>query len=55
MQAWISIEPLTVRHSNLAPKDLGMVLNWAAQRQTELLKAWEQAKAGELPEAIPPV
>lgn len=52
LEAWIQIEPLLVRHSNLAKKDLGMVLNWAAQRQEELQKAWEQAKAGELPDQI---
>ena len=52
--AWIEIDSLAVRHTNLHRADLRMVLNWAAQRQDELRKAWEQAKAGQLPEEIPP-
>src|ERR1039457_5195836 len=55
LQAWIEIDSLAVRHTNLHRADLGIVLNWAAQRQDELRKAWEQAKVGQLPEEIPPV
>src|ERR1039457_6344412 len=46
LQAWIEIDSLAVRHTNLHRADLGIVLNWAAQRQDELRKAWEQAKVG---------
>src|ERR1039458_8700399 len=36
LQAWIEIDSLAVRHTNLHRADLGIVLNWAAQRQDEL-------------------
>jgi len=55
LKAWIEIESLAVRHTNLNRADLGMVLNWAAQRQDELRMAWEQAKAGQRPDEISPV
>jgi Domain of unknown function (DUF4160) len=53
LQAWIEIESLKVRHTNLNQPDLKMVLDWAAQRLPELRTAWQQARAGQLPEQIP--
>ncbi len=53
LQAWVEIESLAVRHTNLSQTDLKMVLDWAAQRLPELRAAWRQARAGQLPEQIP--
>ena len=41
--AQISIEDLTVMRGKLAPRAMGLVIEWATLHQKELRKAWKQA------------
>ena len=40
---------------NLAPRALGLVMEWAAKHQEELLADWKLAMEGNLPVAIEPL
>jgi len=51
----IEIATLTVIAGNLAPRALGLVMEWAAKHQEELLADWELAMEGNLPAAIEPL
>jgi hypothetical protein len=44
----VDIADLTVLQGRLAPRATGMVVEWAAHHQAELLSVWQQARA-ELP------
>jgi len=41
--AQISIEDLTVMRGKLAPRAMGLVIEWATLHQKDLRKAWKQA------------
>lgn len=44
-QAQIEIRGLTVFGGGLPPRALGLVVEWAAQHQDQLLEDWERAQA----------
>lgn len=44
-KALIAIETLTVLRGNLPPRVFGLVIEWAAQHQAELLADWQLARA----------
>lgn len=46
-KAIVSIQKLTVLEGKLSPRLLGLVVEWAALHQTELLKNWELARRNE--------
>lgn len=54
-EASIEIATLGVRRSSLPPRQLGLVVEWAAMHQEELLGCWNKAQSGELPSPIPPL
>ena len=51
----IEIATLTVIAGNLAPRALGLVMEWAATHQKELFADWDLAGEGKLPVAIDPL
>ena len=51
----IEIATLTVIAGNLSPRALGLVMEWAAKHQEELLADWKLALEGNLPVAIEPL
>ena len=51
----VSIQDMTVLEGRLPPRALGMVMEWAAIHQTELLDAWNQAQQHESPGKIAPL
>lgn len=54
-KAIISIDRLTVLEGELSPRVMGLVIEWAALRRTELKQDWERARQ-ELPlERIDPL
>ena len=54
-KALISIDRLTVLEGELSPRVMGLVIEWAALRRTELKQDWERARQ-ELPlERIDPL
>ena len=54
-RASIGIEPLIVLKSTLPPRQLGLVMEWAAMHQLELVECWRQAQSGELPTSVAPL
>jgi len=54
-KAIISIETLTVLEGKLSPRLLGLVVEWAALHQTELLKNWELARHNKPLEKVEPL
>jgi len=46
-EAKISIRRLAVTHGRLPPRALGMVIEWAAAHQNELLNIWQLAEHNE--------
>jgi hypothetical protein len=51
----IEIATLTVIAGNLTPRALGLVMEWAAKHQEELLADWKLAMEGNLPAPIEPL
>ena len=51
----VEIRTLQVLDGTLSPRALGLVVEWAAEHQDELLDAWERAQAGEPPPKIRPL
>ena len=51
----IGIKDLTVLRGRLAPRALGLVMEWATMHQSELLAAWERAERHEAPGRISPL
>jgi hypothetical protein len=43
-EASIGINPLAVLRSTLMPRQLGLVMEWAAQHQDELSANWDRAQ-----------
>jgi hypothetical protein len=44
-EAWIEIDNLSVLSGRLAPRVMGMVIEWASLHQEELRHVWAQAMA----------
>ena len=51
----IEIESLRILEGQLPARALGLVIEWASQHQSELLKNWELAKNNEAPKKISPL
>ena len=51
----IAIRDFTVLDGHPDPRVLGLVMEWAALHQAELLVDWERAVAGQTPLAIAPL
>ena len=54
-EAQIGIRDLAVIGGRLAPRALGLVMEWAQAHQQELLAAWERAARREHPGKIAPL
>jgi hypothetical protein len=54
-EASLGIDPLTVLRSTLPPRQLGLVMEWAAQHQEELAADWSRAESREPLVPIPPL
>ena len=54
-RASIGIDPLAVLKSSLPPRQLGLVMEWAAMHQGELERCWRQAQGGDVPSPIAPL
>lgn len=51
----IDIHTLAVIHGKISPRALGLVMEWAAQHQDELIAAWEKASNMEALPKIEPL
>ena len=51
----IRIQDFRVLEGQLPPRALGLVIEWAAMHQEELMKNWELALANQPPEGIEPL
>ena len=51
----IEINSLRVLEGHISPRALGLVMEWAAQHQRELLSNWELAKKNQPPQKIAPL
>ena len=54
-KAIIAIQSLSILEGNLSPRVLGLVIEWAASHQAELLQNWELARQQEPLESIQPL
>ncbi len=54
-EAQFEIATLEVREGHLPTRAYGRVIEWASIYEDELMKAWDAASAGTLPEPIPPL
>ncbi len=54
-EASIGIHPLTVLAGHLNNRALGMVMEWAALHNKELIQAWNDTQTGKLPQKIEPL
>lgn len=52
---WSRSHELARRQGTLPPTGLGLVVEWVARHQNELLAAWEQAQGGGKSVAIAPL
>ncbi len=55
LEAEFGIDPLAVLRGRFPRRALGMVLEWAAMHQQELLDNWERLHNDETPERIDPL
>jgi hypothetical protein len=51
----VGIKTLAVIQGRLSPRAMGMVLEWAALHQTELMADWQLAKSALAPRRIAPL
>ncbi|MBI5206023.1 MAG: DUF4160 domain-containing protein [Nitrospirae bacterium] len=51
----IELQNLKILKGYLSPRALGLVMEWAAMHQNELLHAWEQALNHQIPDKIEPL
>ena len=51
----VEINSLRVLEGRIPPRALGLVMEWASQHQSELLRNWELAKNNQPPEKIAPL
>lgn len=54
-KALINIENLSILEGKLTPRILGLVIEWAAIHQTELLENWQRAREQNPLEKIEPL
>ncbi|MBI4702100.1 MAG: DUF4160 domain-containing protein [Deltaproteobacteria bacterium] len=54
-EAWVAVRPLAVLRSELSPRVLSLVLEWAAAHQDELAANWRAMRAGQPPQKIEPL
>jgi hypothetical protein len=54
-KALIAIETLAILEGNLKPRTLGLVIEWAAQHQAELMQDWQLARQNAPLEPIEPL
>lgn len=54
-QVAIDIRTLEVLEGRIPPRALGLVMEWAAGHERELMECWEQARNGTPPDAINPL
>ncbi len=54
-KAIVAIETLTLLQGRLSPRVFGLVMEWAAQHQTELLENWQRARRQEMLLRIEPL
>jgi hypothetical protein len=54
-EAVVRINELVVTKGSLPPRTLGLVIEWAAKHQKELLKNWEAIEAGRTIRRIAPL
>ena len=53
--ARVRLAPLAVLDSDLPPRALRLVMEWAILRESALLDNWHRIRAGQLPVKIPPL
>jgi len=51
----VEINSLRVLEGRIPPRALGLVMEWASQHQSELLRNWELANNNQPPEKIAPL
>lgn len=51
----VGIAPLTIVHGNAPARVQDMVLEWAAQHESELLESWNRCRRAEKPLVIAPL
>ena len=51
----IEIECLRILEGHIAPRALGLVMEWASQHKNELFQNWELAKNNQMPHKIDPL
>jgi len=51
----VDIRTLQVLEGRIAPRALGLVIEWASQHQDELMEDWELARNEQPPKAIAPL
>ncbi|WP_050775160.1 MULTISPECIES: DUF4160 domain-containing protein [Desulfonatronospira] len=51
----IEIETLRILEGHLAPRALGLVIEWASQHRDELIQNWELARNNQAPRKIEPL
>jgi hypothetical protein len=54
-KALVAIAPLQVIEGKLSPRTLGLVMEWAALHQNELLQDWDLARNMQAPKRIDPL
>ncbi len=54
-QVAIDIRTMQVLEGQIPPRALGLVMEWAANHQEELLHGWDQARQGATPDKIDPL
>ncbi len=54
-KAIIGIQSLAIMEGKLSPRALGLVIEWAASHQAELLRNWELARQQEPLESVQPL
>ena len=54
-RATVEIPSLRVLAGELAPRVLGLVVEWASQHQQELMDNWDAARSDRPPRKIPPL
>lgn len=51
----VGVDPLTLLRGRFPRRALGMVMEWAAMRQQELLDNWDRLRNDEAPHRIDPL
>ena len=54
-QVAIDIRTMEVLEGQIPPRAFGLVMEWAAVHQKELMQGWEQARSGAVPDEINPL